>query len=96
MAPAVVPACPTPCLATSGPKKYALLFQVKFIADVPPEGRKTETCAMEVVPPVMLLAKMLSRTSMPVCAVVLIENAAESRLVVAVPVCGPNRFTELL
>ena len=72
-----------------------MLFQVRFIALVPEDGRKTGTCALDVVPPVIVFAKTLLRTSMPVRDDAVIANAAESWPDAAVPNSGPNRLTEL-
>jgi len=71
-----------------------LLFHVRFIVLVAPDGRKTETCAVEVVAPVIVFEKMLFLTSIPVRVFEVIPKAAESWLFVP-PIMAPNRFTEL-
>ena len=45
------------------------------VAAVPLTGRKVETCAIDVVPPVSVFAKMLLRTSMPDSVFDVIVNA---------------------
>ena len=63
---------------------------------VPPEGRNTETTGVGETAPVIVFAKMLFLTSMPVSVVpvAMISNAA-LRLVVLAPTKAPERLTEL-
>ena len=54
------------------------------------------TCATEVVPPVMVLEKILFRTSqLELVVVLVIEKADVSTPEFGVPGRGPNRLTEL-
>jgi hypothetical protein len=68
---------------------------VRFIADVPLEGRNIETCATLVVPPVIVLAKTLSLASTPVMLVAVRVNAAVKMLLFGAPKSAPERLTEL-
>ena len=70
------------------------MFKFRFMAEVPPVGRNKETLAMLLEPPVMSFAKILLRMSMPVVPVVITAQAADKRLVAAVPNRDPKRFTE--
>ena len=63
-----------------------MLFHVRFIADVPLDGRYAETCAIDVVPPVRVFERMLLRTSQPVDPVDTTHSPADRRLDVGVPV----------
>ena len=73
----------------------ALLFQVRFIPPVPFVGRHVETCAIEVVPPVIVFEKMLSRTSQLVTDVATIVKAEVKMLAFGAPKSGPKRLTVL-
>ena len=77
------------------PQYSALLFKVRFMAEVPALGKSIDTCAIEVVPPVIVFEKMLFLQSIPVSDVELINKHAEDKELAAVPGKVPNKLTVL-